>query len=340
MNIKALQITNIKLILGPLLPLSVAKILRALAHSENPGLLFLGKQVGFWEMGGGSFDRIVILLAVVGDKGAIDDDCNQTGQMVAGLLKWPQATFASKVKLSLLLFLADILQLVPLSPPYLTELLPRCGVVSLYGLPSRESSPSLRLWPSAPVVSPKLVGLRKVRSKAGSAPPVAFRRAFLHPYTHSTWIEPFPFSPPHLTSPGSISPPAGSSLSTYPSRESSPSLRLRSLAPVVSPNPVGLRQPWCDPRADIHRRWVSGGLSCSSHLIELPLPCSRFRPLHLPSPSSLSPAPGSALSTSLPSVLEGKTYRSLLVCKIVASIGCVLVPLSYPCSCSPTGTRR
>ncbi|XP_020105260.1 uncharacterized protein LOC109721870 isoform X4 [Ananas comosus] len=69
MNIKALQITNIKLILGPLLPLSVAKILRALAHSENPGLLFLGKQVGFWEMGGGSFDRIVILLAVVGDKG-------------------------------------------------------------------------------------------------------------------------------------------------------------------------------------------------------------------------------------------------------------------------------
>ncbi|XP_020105258.1 electron transfer flavoprotein subunit beta, mitochondrial-like isoform X2 [Ananas comosus] len=72
MNIKALQITNIKLILGPLLPLSVAKILRALAHSENPGLLFLGKQ-------------------------AIDDDCNQTGQMVAGLLKWSQATLASKV---------------------------------------------------------------------------------------------------------------------------------------------------------------------------------------------------------------------------------------------------
>ncbi|OAY72823.1 CDT1-like protein a, chloroplastic, partial [Ananas comosus] len=53
--------------------------------------------VGFWEMGGGSFDRIVILLAVVGDKGAIDDDCNQTGKMVAGLLKWPQATLASKV---------------------------------------------------------------------------------------------------------------------------------------------------------------------------------------------------------------------------------------------------
>ncbi|XP_020084257.1 electron transfer flavoprotein subunit beta, mitochondrial [Ananas comosus] len=60
------------LILGPLLPLSVAKILRALAQAENPGLLILGKQ-------------------------AIDDDCNQTGQMVAGLLKWPQATFASKV---------------------------------------------------------------------------------------------------------------------------------------------------------------------------------------------------------------------------------------------------
>ncbi|XP_078167187.1 electron transfer flavoprotein beta [Carex rostrata] len=56
------------------LPLSVAKILRALVQAEQPGLLILGKQ-------------------------AIDDDCNQTGQMVAGLLKWPQGTFASKVVL-------------------------------------------------------------------------------------------------------------------------------------------------------------------------------------------------------------------------------------------------
>ncbi|KAJ3679926.1 hypothetical protein LUZ60_016204 [Juncus effusus] len=55
-------------------PLSVAKILRGLVQSEQPGLLILGKQ-------------------------AIDDDCNQTGQMVAGLLKWPQGTFASKVVL-------------------------------------------------------------------------------------------------------------------------------------------------------------------------------------------------------------------------------------------------
>ncbi|XP_020591418.1 electron transfer flavoprotein subunit beta, mitochondrial [Phalaenopsis equestris] len=53
-------------------PLSVAKILRAIAEAEKPGLMILGKQ-------------------------AIDDDCNQTGQMVAGLLKWPQGTFASKV---------------------------------------------------------------------------------------------------------------------------------------------------------------------------------------------------------------------------------------------------
>ncbi|KAG0454402.1 hypothetical protein HPP92_025706 [Vanilla planifolia] len=53
-------------------PLSVAKILRAIVELEKPGLLILGKQ-------------------------AIDDDCNQTGQMVAGLLKWPQGTFASKV---------------------------------------------------------------------------------------------------------------------------------------------------------------------------------------------------------------------------------------------------
>lgn len=59
---------------GTLYPLSVAKILKALVQVENPSLLLLGKQ-------------------------AIDDDCNQTGQMVAGLLKWPQGTFASKVVL-------------------------------------------------------------------------------------------------------------------------------------------------------------------------------------------------------------------------------------------------
>ncbi|KAI3695643.1 hypothetical protein L1987_78642 [Smallanthus sonchifolius] len=57
-----------------LYPLTVAKALKALVHLENPGLLILGKQ-------------------------AIDDDCNQTGQMVAGLLNWPQGTFASKVVL-------------------------------------------------------------------------------------------------------------------------------------------------------------------------------------------------------------------------------------------------
>ncbi|KAB2625624.1 electron transfer flavoprotein subunit beta [Pyrus ussuriensis x Pyrus communis] len=59
---------------GPLYPLSVAKLLRPLVKVEKPGLLILGKQ-------------------------AIDDDCNQTGQMVAGLLNWPQGTFASKVVL-------------------------------------------------------------------------------------------------------------------------------------------------------------------------------------------------------------------------------------------------
>ncbi|TXG72288.1 hypothetical protein EZV62_000867 [Acer yangbiense] len=57
-----------------LCPLNVAKIFKRLVELENPGLIFLGKQ-------------------------AIDDDCNQTGQMVAGLLRWPQATFASKVVL-------------------------------------------------------------------------------------------------------------------------------------------------------------------------------------------------------------------------------------------------
>lgn len=57
-----------------LYPLNVAKLLKALVDVEKPGLLLLGKQ-------------------------AIDDDCNQTGQMVAGLLNWPQGTFGSKVVL-------------------------------------------------------------------------------------------------------------------------------------------------------------------------------------------------------------------------------------------------
>jgi len=56
-------------------PLAVAKLLRAIGQKENPQLMILGKQ-------------------------AIDDDCNQTGQMLAALLGWPQATFASKVKIS------------------------------------------------------------------------------------------------------------------------------------------------------------------------------------------------------------------------------------------------
>jgi electron transfer flavoprotein beta subunit len=53
-------------------PLAVAKLIKALADKEQPQLIILGKQ-------------------------AIDDDSNQTGQMVAALLGWPQATFASKV---------------------------------------------------------------------------------------------------------------------------------------------------------------------------------------------------------------------------------------------------
>jgi electron transfer flavoprotein beta subunit len=53
-------------------PLAVAKILQKVAEEEKPGLIILGKQ-------------------------AIDDDSNQTGQMLAALLGWPQGTFASKV---------------------------------------------------------------------------------------------------------------------------------------------------------------------------------------------------------------------------------------------------
>ena len=55
-------------------PLGVAKLLKAVAQKEQAGLVILGKQ-------------------------AIDDDANQTGQMLAALLDWPQATFASKVEI-------------------------------------------------------------------------------------------------------------------------------------------------------------------------------------------------------------------------------------------------
>ncbi|KAK3818677.1 MAG: hypothetical protein J3Q66DRAFT_338238 [Benniella sp.] len=56
-------------------PLAVAKLLKAVVDKEKPDMVILGKQ-------------------------AIDDDSNQTGQMLAGLLNWPQATFASKVELA------------------------------------------------------------------------------------------------------------------------------------------------------------------------------------------------------------------------------------------------
>ena len=56
-------------------PLAVAKLLKALVDKEQPGLVLLGKQ-------------------------AIDDDCNQTGQMLAALADLPQATFASKVEVA------------------------------------------------------------------------------------------------------------------------------------------------------------------------------------------------------------------------------------------------
>jgi electron transfer flavoprotein beta subunit len=57
---------------GTVEPLAVAKILKGIVEAEQPGLVILGKQ-------------------------AIDDDCNQTGQMLAAMLNWPQGTFASKV---------------------------------------------------------------------------------------------------------------------------------------------------------------------------------------------------------------------------------------------------
>ena len=54
-------------------PLGIAKILKKIVEKEKPDMVFLGKQ-------------------------AIDDDCNQTGQMLSALLNWPQATFASKIE--------------------------------------------------------------------------------------------------------------------------------------------------------------------------------------------------------------------------------------------------
>ena len=55
-------------------PLAVAKVLQKIVEKEKPDLVFMGKQ-------------------------AIDDDCNQTGQMLSALLNWPQATFASKIEI-------------------------------------------------------------------------------------------------------------------------------------------------------------------------------------------------------------------------------------------------
>ncbi len=58
---------------GIIEPLAVSKILQKIVDKEKPDLIFMGKQ-------------------------AIDDDCNQTGQMLSALLDWPQATFASKIE--------------------------------------------------------------------------------------------------------------------------------------------------------------------------------------------------------------------------------------------------
>ncbi|MCS5596095.1 MAG: electron transfer flavoprotein subunit beta/FixA family protein [Alphaproteobacteria bacterium] len=67
--------TDVPTDLGGVEPLAVAKCLKALCEKENPSLVIMGKQ-------------------------SIDDDSNQTGQMLAALMGWPQATFASKVTLN------------------------------------------------------------------------------------------------------------------------------------------------------------------------------------------------------------------------------------------------
>ena len=61
---------------GVIEPLAVSKNLQKVVEKEKPDLVFMGKQ-------------------------AIDDDCNQTGQMLAALLNWPQATLLLKLKLKI-----------------------------------------------------------------------------------------------------------------------------------------------------------------------------------------------------------------------------------------------
>ncbi|KAJ4722667.1 electron transfer flavoprotein subunit beta, mitochondrial-like [Melia azedarach] len=75
------ETNNVKMSMNPFCEIALEEALRIresglASEVEKPGLIFLGKQ-------------------------AIDDDCNQTGQMVAGLLSWPQGTFASKVVLDM-----------------------------------------------------------------------------------------------------------------------------------------------------------------------------------------------------------------------------------------------
>ena len=67
-------------------PLNVGKIIKEISKKENPDLIIMGKQ-------------------------AIDDDCNQTGQIVATLLGYPQATFASELKKMLIILLMLLVKL-------------------------------------------------------------------------------------------------------------------------------------------------------------------------------------------------------------------------------------
>ena len=82
---------------GVVEPLAVAKILQKIVDKEKPDLVFMGKQ-------------------------AIDDDCNQTGQMLSALLNWPQATFASKIdikdnKLEIIREIDEVLETIEVNVP-------------------------------------------------------------------------------------------------------------------------------------------------------------------------------------------------------------------------------
>ena len=101
---------------GIIEPLAVSKILQKIVDKEKPDLVFMGKQ-------------------------AIDDDCNQTGQMLSSLLDWPQATFASKIdvkdgKLEVVREIDEGLETIEIATPAIVTCDPRLNEPRYASLPN------------------------------------------------------------------------------------------------------------------------------------------------------------------------------------------------------------